>query len=1013
MVRTLAVAGALALVAIGAQAATFGTVIPVRGHVADIAIDTQRNRLYAANFTANHVEVLSLDNQTLLTPINIPGHPTAVAVSPDQRYLVVGQYYVAPASVTIQDLVQNKQQFVSLGSGDTVLAVAFGNSPKALVATTSGVFLLDPTSGASTPLVLTDLSTKPIPVPWATYPAAVITGTAGVSADGNALILLIDTGASSTVVEYRVDSGALFGASITSSPTLGPRSVSVDQGGGTFLAGWTLDQLTRQNVYQIAQFPYPSGVLNQGGHAFDPVRNLFFAQVASAATQSGTSNGTSASAGSASPLLQAFDSDNLTVRESYNLQENLAGRAIFNGNSIYAISDSGITILPVENMASVHRLTATVEDMLFNTSGCSQGRISQDLNLVDPSGNQTDFTLSSSSPGVTFSVSSGTTPATVKVLVDPTAFQDQKGTAAVTIRIASSSAVNIPNSVRVLINTRNPDQKGVIYDVPGAIVDVVADPARDRFYVLRQDQNQVWVFDGSGMNPIALLRTGNTPVQMAIYHDPNGVISDRLLVANDNSQLLNSYDLDTLTAASPIYLPNGYSARSIAAANGSVLATTRSAVGSPKIAAVDMTTGIVSVDDSLTDLYTNTIDINSALTVSPSGQTMLLVMPSGVVAIYDTSARRFVASRNDVSGLSGGYAALSDDSYIVGNNLFNTALVPVGQLSMAGNVSSAITVVDGKGLLSATTAASRNGLLERFALDTFSPVSTAGTSEAPELMAVLSKTVPLGQTGQTLLPFTRGLAPLSNGQWMIQLSTSGFTAFPWQFDAPVSVPVIKAVTNAADQTSSIAPGGLISIWGSALSTATMAAQSLPLTSLNNVCLYAGGVPVPLLFASSGQINAQLPFNTPSGASLVLSTENGASAPFHLAAQPTAPAIFRANDGTPLIIRTVDNKMITDSTPIHLNEILNIYVTGLGPVSPGIASGVGAPSSPLAVTANAPAVYIGGSQLFTLWAGLVPGLVGVYQINVQVPFHNVPTGSDIPFTVVQGNAQTMVKLSVQQ
>jgi uncharacterized protein (TIGR03437 family) len=445
-----------------------------------------------------------------------------------------------------------------------------------------------------------------------------------------------------------------------------------------------------------------------------------------------------------------------------------------------------------------------------------------------------------------------------------------------------------------------------------------------------------------------------------------------------------------------------------------VLATTRSAVGAPKIAAVDVPSGAVSVDDSLTDLYVNTIDLNSALTVSPSGQTIFLAMPSGVVAIYDTSARRFVASRSDIPGLSGGYAALSDSSYIVGNNLFNTALVPMGQLNMAGNVSSGIAVVNGKGLVSATNSGLRNGLIERFTLDTFSPVSGAGTSEAPELVAALTKATPLGQTGQTLLPFTRGLAPLSNGNWMIQLSTSGFTALPWQFDAPVSVPVINGVTNAADQTSSIAPGGLISVWGSALSTSTMAASTLPLsTNLNNVCLYAGGVPVPLLFASPGQINAQLPFNTPGGASLVLSTQNGLSAPFSLAVQPTAPAIFRANDGTPLIIRTVDNKMITDSTPIHLNQILNIYITGLGPVSPGIGSGVGAPSSPLAVTSNAPAVYIGGSQLFTLWAGLVPGLVGVYQINAQVPFHNVPTGSNIPFTVVQGNAQTTVKLRVEQ
>jgi uncharacterized protein (TIGR03437 family) len=194
----------------------------------------------------------------------------------------------------------------------------------------------------------------------------------------------------------------------------------------------------------------------------------------------------------------------------------------------------------------------------------------------------------------------------------------------------------------------------------------------------------------------------------------------------------------------------------------------------------------------------------------------------------------------------------------------------------------------------------------------------------------------------------------------------------------------------------------------------MAASSLPLaTGLNNVCLYANSIPVPLLFVSPNQINAQLPFGMPLGANLVLANPNGSSAPFTLSAQPTAPAIFRTNDGTPLIVRTVDGKFVTDDTPIHLNEVLNIFLTGLGPVTPNVASGAGGPAGPLATTTTPPIVYIGGSPLFMLWSGLAPGFVGLYQVNVQVPFHNVPTGDSIPFTVVQGAAQTQVKVKVEQ
>jgi len=47
--------------------------------------------------------------------------------------------------------------------------------------------------------------------------------------------------------------------------------------------------------------------------------------------------------------------------------------------------------------------------------------------------------------------------------------------------------------VRLLINTRIPDNRGTIFNVPGKIVDVLADPVRNRFYVIRQDKNLVLI----------------------------------------------------------------------------------------------------------------------------------------------------------------------------------------------------------------------------------------------------------------------------------------------------------------------------------------------------------------------------------------------------------------------------------------------------------------------------------------------------------------------------------------
>jgi hypothetical protein len=74
-----------------------------------------------------------------------------------------------------------------------------------------------------------------------------------------------------------------------------------------------------------------------GGHAFDSSRGLIYAQV--------PVNGQTATS---KPLLQVVDSDNLTVREVLQLRENLAGKALLHGDNMYAISDSGITVLPVQ-----------------------------------------------------------------------------------------------------------------------------------------------------------------------------------------------------------------------------------------------------------------------------------------------------------------------------------------------------------------------------------------------------------------------------------------------------------------------------------------------------------------------------------------------------------------------------------------------------------------------------------------------------------------------------------------
>ncbi len=266
------------------------------------------------------------------------------------------------------------------------------------------------------------------------------------------------------------------------------------------------------------------------------------------------------------------------------------------------------------------------------------------------------------------------------------------------------------------------------------------------------------------------------------------------------------------------------------------------------------------------------------------------------------------------------------------------------------------------------------------------------------------------------IPFTRTLAPLAYSNGIISLTTSGLTVLPWQYDAAVAPPQITAVVNAADFTQPVAPGGLITLFGHQLSPVNIATSEMPLpTALGESCLTVNGTPVPMLFVSAGQVNAQLPFEVNGSATLVLHTPGGMSDNYNLNILSTAPSVFYTgtagpNTNIPLLIRSTNNQLVTLSNPIHPGDHLVMYATGLGLVTPNVPVGAPGPSNPPAIAIVLPTVTIGGVAMQVLYAGLVPGDVGVYQIEVAVPIH-IPEGFNIPLVISQGSSSTTLPVRV--
>jgi uncharacterized protein (TIGR03437 family) len=112
----------------------------------------------------------------------------------------------------------------------------------------------------------------------------------------------------------------------------------------------------------------------------------------------------------------------------------------------------------------------------------------------------------------------------------------------------------------------------------------------------------------------------------------------------------------------------------------------------------------------------------------------------------------------------------------------------------------------------------------------------------------------------------------------------------------------------------------------------------------------------------------------------------------------------------VVIKAANQELVTPSNPVHAGDDLVIYAAGLGATSPLVEAGNPAPSTPLAFTTIAPDVRLGDVRLAVTYAGLAPGQIGLYQVNVKVPSHP-PAGTSIPLTITQSGVTAAVSLRV--
>ncbi len=216
------------------------------------------------------------------------------------------------------------------------------------------------------------------------------------------------------------------------------------------------------------------------------------------------------------------------------------------------------------------------------------------------------------------------------------------------------------------------------------------------------------------------------------------------------------------------------------------------------------------------------------------------------------------------------------------------------------------------------------------------------------------------------------------------------------------VPPVACVRDAADmqQISSIVPGQLLSIFGSAFSGAGSSGTTVPSngvlpTVVDGTSFTVNGVPAPILYFSRQQINVQAPFELAgtSTAQINLLYAGNINETVALPVASSSPSLFLASLAYPIcngfgatfgasqspLAFNADGSANSCGNPATLGSAITVYLNGLGAVSPSELTGTISESPvPLAV-----ALVSSGIQNIT--ATSVPGSIdGLWQAKIKLP-----------------------------
>lgn len=173
---------------------------------------------------------------------------------------------------------------------------------------------------------------------------------------------------------------------------------------------------------------------------------------------------------------------------------------------------------------------------------------------------------------------------------------------------------------------------------------------------------------------------------------------------------------------------------------------------------------------------------------------------------------------------------------------------------------------------------------------------------------------------------------------------------------------------------------------------------------------------PVYYISATQISVIVPYEVASNrtglANIQVNSGAVSSNVVQMYLTDASPGSFSQNQnglGYAAALHAATGQEITTSNPASPGEYISLFLTGLGTVAPPVSDGALGPSDPLSWSDVYNAGY--GTGVFAVYfndyttgslknpgkiqfAGLAPGLAGLYQINVQLPASGLGSGDNV-------------------